>query len=277
MTICRLSHATGIRQKLGRQTLSIKAAIPDLRSPHQRCETCPIRHKAVCSYSSPAQLVELDEIKFYRDYEAGQEIVGQGENTQSLGSIVSGVVALQKTMEDGRRQMVGLLFPADFVGRPLRPISSFDAVAVTPVRMCMFRRGEFERILRENEGLERRLLEMTLDELDAARDWMLLLGRKSAREKLSSFLLLLARRHAARDKKSLGDGAVVDLPLTREAIAEFIGLTIETVSRQFTALRNEGIVETGRNSFSVEDLAALSEMAGEDPDDLSGSAPEVSA
>ena len=88
--------------------VSLHPDVPNLKAPYQRCSECPIRHRAVCSYSSPAELTELDAAKFYRDYDAGQEIVGEGETTTSVGSLVSGVVALQKTMEDGRRQMVGL-------------------------------------------------------------------------------------------------------------------------------------------------------------------------
>ena len=176
------------------------AAIPDLTLGLERCSTCPIRHRAVCSQSTPDELVELDAAKYYQDYDAGQEIVGEGEPTKALGSVVTGVVALHKTLEDGRRQMVGLLFPSDFIGRPLRPLAPYDAIAVTPVKMCMFHRGQFERLLAKSSNLERRLLEMTLDELDAARDWMVLLGRKTARERLASFLMIVARRQAVLQK-----------------------------------------------------------------------------
>lgn len=242
--------------------------IPDITSPHQKCATCPIRHRAVCSYSTPAELIELEAAKFYRDYEPGQEIVAEGMTTDSLGSVVSGVAVLQKTLEDGRRQIVGLLFPSDFIGRPLRSIAPYDAVAVTPVRMCLFRRKQFESILSSNASLERRLLEMTLDELDAAREWMLLLGRKTAREKLATFLLILARRVALLDKVALANGLHVEIPLTREAIAEYLGLTIETVSRQFTGLRKDGVIALpDKRSVLIERLDSLLEEAGQEDHD----------
>lgn len=208
-------------------------------------------------------------MKFYRDFEPGDEIAAEGMSTSSLGSIVAGVVALQKTLEDGRRQIVGLLFASDFIGRPMRAIAPYDAIAVTPVRMCLFQRKQFETLLGQNKALERRLLEMTLDELDAAREWMLLLGRKTAQEKLCSFLMILARRNALMDKVPLANGLRVDIPLTREAIAEYLGLTIETVSRQFTALRKSGsITLPDKRSALIEDLAALRSAAGdEDWDD----------
>ena len=248
-------------------------AVPNTTEPLERCATCPIRHQAVCSYSSPAELAQLDAIKFYRTYEPGQTIVAEGDRTAALGSLVYGVVALHKTLEDGRRQMVGLLFPSDFIGRPLRPIAHYDAVAVTEVRMCLFHRSQFEKILSESLTLERRLLEMTLDELDAAREWMLLLGRKTARERLASFLIILADRQGKLLKRNTENGLVVPIPLTRESIAEYLGLTIETVSRQFTALRKDGIIDLpDRRSFLLRDVHELRRMAGSDDPDAPNSA-----
>lgn len=257
--------------------MSSLSAVPDLKSGVDRCAECPIRHRAVCSYSSPAELTDLDAAKFYQDFDPGQEIVGEGEPTKALGSVVSGVVALHKTLEDGRRQMVGLLFPSDFIGRPLRPIAPYDAIAVTPVKMCMFHRGRFERLLASSSNLERRLLEMTLDELDAARDWMVLLGRKTARERLASFLMIVARRQAVLDKSTVENGMTIEIPLTREAIAEFLGLTIETVSRQFTALRKEGILDLpDRKRAHLLDLEKLEDVAGEYSETPGGFSPEAS-
>jgi CRP/FNR family transcriptional regulator len=242
----------------------------NLRAPaavNDRCGSCTIRHRAVCSYCGPDDLSHLDAVKFYRNFIPGQEIVAAGEETDFLGSVVEGVVALSKTMPDGRRQTVGLMFPSDFVGRPMRKLAPYDAVAVTPVRLCLFARTRFERILRETPALEKRLLEMTLDELDAARDWMLLLGRKTAQEKIATFLIILARRAAALENAALDTALKFELPLTREAIADYLGLTIETVSRQITGLRKAGVIELAdARSIRVPDYLALLDVAGEDAD-----------
>lgn len=253
--------------------MSKLATVPSLLNMPDRCGDCPIRNRAVCSYSAPAELAELDKMKFYRDFAPGQEIVGEGEMTKSLGSIVEGVVALHKVMEDGRRQMVGLLFASDFLGRPLRPSAPYDAIAITPVRMCLFHRSQFEDLLGKQQTLERRLLEMMLDELDAAREWMLLLGRKTARERLASFLMILARRAAAMDQQPMADGLIFTIPLTREAIAEYLGITIETVSRQMSSLRKEGIVALdNQRTVRVLRLAELYEITHDDPPDLNDDA-----
>jgi CRP/FNR family transcriptional regulator len=244
-----------------------KLNIRDPREPRERCADCTIRHRAICTYCSPEELALLDAIKYYKTFEPGQEIVAAGEVTDCLGSVVDGVVALSKTLVDGRRQTVGLMFPSDFVGRAMRPVAPYDAVAVTPVRLCLFTRTRFERILKDTPALEKRLLEMTLNELDAARDWMLLLGRKTAQEKIATFLTILARRSAALAMKTPGDGLGFELPLTREAVADYLGLTIETVSRQITALRKSGVIELAdARNIRVPNYMALLDAAGEDAD-----------
>ena len=100
-----------------------------------------------------------------------------------------------------------------------------------------------EAALRATPSLERRLLEMTLDELDSAREWMVLLGRKSAQEKMCSFFALAARRALRLEKRDPIDGMLVVLPMSREDMADFLGLTIETVSRQISALKKSGVIE----------------------------------
>lgn len=234
---------------------------------HDRCADCAIRHRAVCSDCEESELLMLDEIKTYRTYRAGEEIVGMGEELGMLGSVVEGVVRLSKLTADGRRQMVGLLFPSDFIGRPGRSRALFDTVAATDVRLCLFERRRFEKLLGDIPTMEQRLLEMTLDELDAAREWMLLLGRKTAREKIASFIAMAARRSAALMRRAPDDGDVVPMPLSREEIGDFLGLTIETVSRQIGALKKEGVIVLhDARRIGVPDFEALLDAAGEDGD-----------
>ena len=147
----------------------------------RECSDCPIRHRAVCARCEPDELQRLEEVKYYRTFEAGQTIIWSGDRMEFVASVVSGVSALTQTLEDGRRQMVGLLLPSDFVGRPGREVARFDVTAVTQTTLCCFRRKPFETMLEQTPNVSQRLLEMALDELDAAREWMLLLGRKTAR------------------------------------------------------------------------------------------------
>jgi CRP/FNR family transcriptional regulator len=162
---------------------------------------------------------------------------------------------------------MGILLPGDFVGRPGRLVSQYDIVAASEVVMCRFKIGAFESILAESPALGPRLLEMTLDELDAAREWMLLLGRKSARERIATLLYLIATR--SRSLGEVGDQAnfTFELPLTRETLADYLGLTIETVSRQFTGLRKDKVIDLkGQRQVKVPDFPKLYAETGDHPD-----------
>ncbi len=180
-----------------------------------------------------------------------------------VGSVIEGVATLSITLADGRRQMVGLLLPSDFLGRPNRNRSPYDVVAAMDTTFCMFKQAEFERLTRKNPTLNHRVLDVTMDELDAAREWMLLLGRKTARERIASLLVIMARRNAALRNDSPSETRRFPLYVTREAMADYLGLTIETVSRQISGLRREGVIGLPENRMvDVPNFSRLVEQAG---------------
>ncbi len=233
----------------------------------QDCSDCPIRHRAVCARCESDELERLEQIKYYRSFEAGQTVVWAGDKMDFVGSVVSGIASLTQTMEDGRTQMVGLLLPSDFVGRPGREGAAYDVVATTDIVMCCFRKKPFESLMERTPHIAHRLLEMTLDELDAAREWMLVLGRKTAREKIASLLSIIARRDATLNATAESGEVVFDLPLTREAMADYLGLTLETVSRQISALKRDGVIHLeGKRHVTVPSVRRLIEEAGDDSD-----------
>ena len=235
--------------------------------PQADCADCPIRHRAVCARCESDELERLESIKYYRSYEAGQTVVWAGDKMDFVASVVHGVAALTQTMEDGRRQMVGLLLPSDFLGRPNREHAAYDVTATTDLQLCCFRRTPFQDLLVNTPHVGQRLLEMTLDELDAAREWMLLLGRKTAREKIASFLSIIARRDATIQNHAKGRAVAFDLPLTREAMADYLGLTLETVSRQMSSLKKDGVILLeGKRHIVIPDFDALMNETGDDAD-----------
>lgn len=235
-------------------------SVPNMKS----CTDCPIRYNAVCSKCEPEEIDLLEQIKYYRSYAAGQTVFFAGDPLEFVGSIVSGVASLTRTMPDGRVQMVGLLLPADFMGRPNRDTIDNDIVAETDLMLCCFRRKPFEKLIEQTPHVGQRLLEMTLDELDAAREWMLVLGRKTAREKIASLLYMIATR-MVKLKPGASEKVSFMLPITRETMANYLGLTIETVSRQMTALKKDGIIAfDDRRDIKVPDLDALKAETGED-------------
>ncbi len=234
---------------------------------HVNCAECPIRHRAVCAKCDTDELEALERIKYYRNYEAGQSISWAGDEMPFVASVVKGVASISQTLEDGRTQMVGLLLPSDFIGRPGRGKSVYDVTAVSDVTLCCFRRKPFEQMILSTPHVAERLLDMTLDELDAAREWMLILGRKTAREKIASLLAIIARRESTFGMTKLTGKITIDLPLTREAMADYLGLTLETVSRQISALKRESIIELdGKRRIRVDDFQALLQETGDDMD-----------
>ena len=187
-----------------------------------------------------------------------------GDRMEFVASIVAGTATIQHLVEDGRKQTVGLLLPSDFIGRPGRETALYDVTAITDVTLCCFRRGEFEKLVESTPHIAQRMLAMALDELDAARDWMFLLGRKTARERIASFLLLIQRRTVSIEGLAAPQPAPILLPLTRDAMSDYLGLTLETVTRQFSKLKADGIIEyASKREVFIPDLAALRDVAGE--------------
>ncbi len=227
------------------------------------CGSCPIRHRAVCARCDDDELSLLEQMKSYKTFEAGQPIVWRGDGLTHVSSVVSGIASLSRTLEDGRTQMVGLLLPSDFIGRPGREVVEFDVTAVTDVTLCRFERVPFEELVEDVPHISQRVMEMALDELNAAREWMVLLGRKTAREKIATFLEMVVRR----DTLPMHGQTQHTLPLTREEIANFLGLTLETVSRQLSIMKKNGILSfSDRRSFTITDMAALHAATGDDAD-----------
>lgn len=228
------------------------------------CETCAVRHRALCAALSNEELTRLNRIARHRHLAAGQIIFTDQEPPDFFGNIIDGVVKLTKTLADGRQQIVALQFPSEFLGRPYRLHNPYFAEAATKVTLCTYPKDQFERFLHEWPGLEHKLLEHTLSELDAAHEWMLLLGRKTALEKVASLLFHVARRFQGVGCQSL-DGmnfATFQLPLSRADIADYLGLTIETVSRQITLLKTRGVILVdGGRAITVPDMAKLEALA----------------
>lgn len=232
-----------------------------------RCSVCSIRHHAVCGALTDAELTRLNQISRRRMFAAGQIIMTDEDQADFFANVVSGVIKLAKTLADGRQQIVGLLFAPDFVGRAYSDQNPYFAEAATDVELCCFPRDSFEAILKDHSGLEHRLFERTLDELDSAREWMVLLGRKTAEEKVASLLLLIARRALMTGCPHSAPASALqfDLPLTRADMADYLGLTIETVSRQITRLRTKGAIKlVDTHNFLVPDIAALADLSGQE-------------
>ncbi|MBA1143106.1 Crp/Fnr family transcriptional regulator [Mesorhizobium neociceri] len=226
------------------------------------CHSCEARHSGVCGALDPDQLVRFAETTTRHKIEPGGALIGDAEPVYSYSNLLSGVVKLTKTLSDGRQQIVGLQFSPDFLGRPFKLESAINAEAATSVTLCSFPRAAVERMMKESPELEHRLFKQTLNELDDARELMVTLGRKTAPEKVASFLLMIGRNmHSGVD--SAERPTCFDLPLTRAEISDFLGLTNETVSRQLTRLRADGVIRIeNKRHVTVDSMSRLEQRCG---------------
>lgn len=229
------------------------------------CDLCVVRNRAICSALNPTELEALNAIGRRRTLAAGESLMWEGEESVLVANVIEGVLKLSTGTEDGREQIVGVVYPSDFIGRPFGTTSAHGVTALTDARVCVFSRRDFEAFAQSHPGLEHKLLERTLGELDRTRRWMLLLGRKSAAEKVASFLLEMSERlvdpgcQASFEQRERR----MALPFSRQQIADVLGLTIETVSRQFTRLKAEGIIDLpSRREVVIRDPDALAAEAG---------------
>ncbi|MGE0736580.1 MAG: cyclic nucleotide-binding domain-containing protein [Alphaproteobacteria bacterium] len=220
---------------------------------------------SVCSALSDAELNRLDGIAAKSKFHAGETVFYEGDSADYLFNVTSGVVKVYKLLPDGRRQITGFLFSGDFLGLALHNTFTYSAEALDDVALCHFPRKPFERLLDEFPALEKRLLRSASNELAAAQDQMLLLGRKTARERLATFLLSMSERAVRRNESASN----LRLPMGRADIGDYLGLTIETVSRTFTGLRKDGLIDLPSNhDVIVRKPAAIRELAGIEAQDL---------
>lgn len=225
------------------------------------CLGCEARITGICSALEPSELVRMASHTHKIRHGAGSRVSGESDPITSYANVMRGVIKLSKVMEDGAQQVVGLQFAPDFLGRLYGNESTVTVEAATEVHLCVVPRGALERMVATTPALERRLIHQTLRELDDARDWMVTLGRKSARQKVASLLWLFASH--AKSGRDGRDDLHFDLPLTRADIGDFLGLTFETVSRQVTRLRVDGVIQViGNRHVKVPDLRLLQEMCG---------------
>lgn len=226
------------------------------------CVSCEARHRGACGVLSPDKLLQLSKHSSKQQFDSQQEIQGEGEKVERYATILKGIVKLSKLASDGRKQIVGLQFAPDFLGRPFAKLSGITVEAATEVRVCSFPRAVIDDMVKQSPELKQNLLDQALRELDEARDWMLTLGRKHATEKVATFLCLLATNLDPERGEHETGSIVFEIPLTRSEIADFLGLTIETVSRQITHLRKAGLISIENNRLiTVQDIAKLRAVA----------------
>ncbi|MBL0925319.1 MAG: Crp/Fnr family transcriptional regulator [Sphingomonadaceae bacterium] len=227
------------------------------------CSQCVVRNRAVCGGLQPDELEALGQLGRKQRVLKGQTVVWEGEDALVVANVIDGVLKLSMSTADGREQIVGILFPSDFIGRPFGQQSPYSITALTDADLCIFSRAAFDRFSRQHPELEHRLLRRTLDELDRTREWMLLLGKKTANERIATLLLELSTRMGETGcSTEQVDLDRFELPLDRQQIGDLLGLTIETVSRQLSRLKAAGVIDLpDRRMVVIQDRSRLQDLA----------------
>ena len=218
------------------------------------CVHCQARPFSVCSVIGDADLEMLGAAAVTMSVQPGHTFIQEGDPAEHFFAVTAGTAKLYKMLPDGRRQVTGFAGVGYFLGLAVSSSYAFSAESLEPVRICRFSRSKLRGLLDDFPALEKKLLEVASHELVVAQEQMLLLGRKTARERLASFLVARANllpHCAGAGAAVLGMKERIHLPMTRSDIADYLGLTIETISRTLSRFKAEKMIEIPNNSEIV--------------------------
>jgi len=202
--------------------------------PGHPCRGCPVRDLAVCGGLETEELRSFRRLGCGIELRAGETLYSEGDPALSVFTVTEGIMRSSKVLPDGRRQLTGFHMPGDFVGTTVEENHAFTVEAIRDTRLCAFPMRRFEDFVEDHQPLERDLYIAAARELAEAQQQMVILGRKTALERIASFFLSLSERANRSD--------LIDLPMSRSDIADYLGLTKETVSRVLSDLKGKRII-----------------------------------
>ncbi len=222
------------------------------------CATCGSRVAGMCKPMDPASLDEIAAESERVTLPARSIVFREGDNASRVFSLINGIAKLTRLLPDGKQQVVGFRFPGDVLGYTGRREYPFDAELLTGATLCRLDRPKMDKLLTRYPALERRLLDLCVQELTATQEQLVTVGRRPAEARVAAFLVSLVEARRRRGKVE----RLLEMPMTRADIADFLGLTLETVSRSFTAFRKRGwLREPEHQKVELLDLAAISALA----------------
>ena len=202
------------------------------------CSRCQVRGHGVCSVVSRDDLSRLAALATIVDVAPGQTFVDEGAPAEHFHVVIAGTAKLYRLLPDGRCQILGFECAGGLLGLAAADGYAFSAEAITPVRMCRISRQKLRKVPRDCREMEQRLLDIAVGDLIKAQEQMLLLGRKTAVERVASFLLLQTACPQPFGIKP----PRIHLPMSRVDIADHLGVTIETISRSLAKLREQDVI-----------------------------------
>jgi CRP/FNR family transcriptional regulator len=222
------------------------------------CQDCKVRNRSLCSALNQEELAHLNSLVTHIDLKHGDALFYEEDESNYLYNLTEGVVQLSRLLPDGRRQITGFLFPGDFLGLSKEGNYAYTAEAVSSAKLCRFRRGQMMKMFDEYPGLEKKLLSQRSNELIEAQEHIILLGRKSAKEKVASLLMNFAKKMSQTDFRL----SEINLPVTREDMADYLGMRLETVSRVLSDFKKSGLIDLpSPHIIKFNDMEALEDIA----------------
>ncbi len=223
------------------------------------CNKCKVRFLGICSSLNHNELNLISNLTKHLYIKKGRELISLNDKADKIYNVVKGSIRQYKILPDGRRQIVGFLFPGDFLGIPFEEIFSYYADTIEDSCLCVFDRKDFESFLVKCPSFKMEVLKKISLKLSKSFEHSVILGKKDAKEKLASFIILLSKAQGMLNKNNH-----YKIPMTREDISDYLGLRTETTSRIFTAFKEDGLIsfiDKQNNSFSINNINELEKLS----------------
>ena len=222
------------------------------------CAECPVRDRAVCAALEPAERDKLAAIGRQRTFQRGDTLLNGDDDTIVCATLISGAAKITTVDREGVERIVALIHPAGFAGQLFGVARDHHVTALTASQVCLFPRAAFEEAIATHPALTRRLLDRTLTELRESRALIDMIGRRQAIVRIAALLIAFAR---AAGPNPCDHAVQFELPLTRGDMAQLLGMTIETVSRNLVALEKRGMIRrVGARGIALADAARLQDL-----------------
>ncbi|MGV3551974.1 Crp/Fnr family transcriptional regulator [Rhizobium sp.] len=222
-----------------------------------RCRDCSSRRDGFCAGLAPAELLRLHPYVVRKRLPAGEEVLSQGVLNTSYVHVLDGTVKLTAALPDGTEQIVGLRFPGDFLGQRFAPDVGFTAETATDVEYCRVSKAALDALADSNTTVAHQMHQWVATELQESREMMLTLTQRDARQRVAGLLYRIGHRQTPCATRTR-----IELPLSRGEMASYLGLTIETISRQLSALKRDGLIAIEhKTQVTIFDMGKLATAA----------------
>ena len=232
--------------------------LADNKYHRTRCSLCKIKSYSFCRCLNDDDLEIFSKVSFEKKFTDKENIFLQNDPSTHLYNITEGNVKIYQLLDDGRIQIIGFLYPGDFFGTYKNNKYNYSAEAIGNLRVCVFDQRILDKYMDQNPILAKELLNQTSYELTLAQDRMTVMGRLNAIEKIAIFFINISNQ-----RKRIGwQSNPISLSMTRQDIADYLGLTIETVSREISKLKSSNIIKIiSSKQLFINDIEKLKQIS----------------